>query len=47
MTKEGLTRKQRRLVTELDELCFLFSLDYNKIHDYEREARTTYLTTIT
>jgi len=43
MTRHQLTRKQKSIIAELDEISSLFSLDYNNILDYEKEARTPYL----
>jgi hypothetical protein len=43
MTNNKLTKKQRDLIKELEELAFLFSLDYYNIQSYDKEARTTYL----
>jgi hypothetical protein len=38
-----LTRKQRRLLKELEDLTELFGLDYANIHEYEPEARSPVL----
>jgi hypothetical protein len=43
MTQPRLTRKQKFLVAELDEISSLFSLDYQNILEYDRDARTPYL----
>lgn len=43
MAQPRLTRKQRSLVAELDEISSLFSLDYQNILGYDKEARTPYL----
>jgi hypothetical protein len=43
MTKDQLTRKQKRLVEELDDICESLSLDYWKVLEYEKEGRSAYL----
>ncbi len=43
MPRNILTRKQKRLVKELDEIRSLLGLDYEKIDAYEQEARTALL----
>jgi hypothetical protein len=43
MTSNKLTRKQRELVKELNEITSLFSLDYQNILSYENGERTLYL----
>ncbi len=46
MQTKSLTRKQRRLIKELQELSSLFSLDYyniENIEEYPEDTRTTYL----
>lgn len=39
-SSERLTKKQRDLVRELEDLADLFGLDYANISEYERAART-------
>lgn len=46
MDYRDLTKKQRELVAELDQLLKLCGLDYHNIEEYEPEFRTTYLTLI-
>lgn len=43
MATKSLTFKQKKLIAELDEICGLINLDYQKIAEYEPETRTTYL----
>lgn len=43
MKRARLTRRQRELVKELDELSSRLLLDYNNILDYEAASRTPYL----
>lgn len=40
MKKETLTKRQRKLITELEDLSSLLRLDYQNIEDYEPESRT-------
>ena len=40
---DSLTRKQKLLIKELDEICYLLDMDYQKIREYAKETRTTYL----
>jgi hypothetical protein len=40
---DALTRKQRRLIRELDEIAKLLRLNYREIRTYERESRSTRL----
>jgi len=46
MDFQDLTKKQRELVDELDQLFEWCALDYRNIEEYEPESRTTYLTII-
>jgi len=41
--RDQLTQYQQRLVREVDEICDVLGLDYWKMHEYEREARTPHL----
>ncbi|TMH44051.1 MAG: hypothetical protein E6H54_09855 [Betaproteobacteria bacterium] len=43
MATDLLTAKQRRLVHEIEQIAETFSLDYQDIRRYEREARTPVL----
>lgn len=43
MATDSLTTKQRRLVREIEQIAETFSLDYQAIRRYEREARTPVL----
>lgn len=43
MAKDRLTRKQKQLIEELDQLSALLSLDYQNAIEYDRKGRTHYL----
>ena len=43
MSREQLTRKQKELVKEIEEIYDHFNLDYYNIQSYERDGRTPYL----
>jgi len=43
MATDPLTRKQRRLVRQIDQIVETFGLDYRDIRGYERDARTPVL----
>ncbi len=43
MSKLNLTKKQKELINELDEITSLLTLDYQNFHKYEKEGRTSYL----
>jgi hypothetical protein len=43
MAQPRLTRKQKSLIAELNDISSLFSLDYQNILEYDKEARTLYL----
>jgi len=43
MTNWYLTKKQRRLVAELDDLSRWCDIDYHDVEEYEPEYRTTHL----
>lgn len=43
MPKEKLTRKQKELIKEIEEIYDHFSLDYYNIQSYEHAGRTPYL----
>lgn len=43
MTNWNLTKKQRELVAELDQLSRWCALDYHDVEEYEHEYRTTHL----
>src|SRR5260370_13728356 len=46
MTTNALTTRQRRLVREIEQIAETFTLDYQDIRRYEREARTPVLETM-
>ena len=41
--KETLTKKQKTLIKEIEEINSLLSLDYQNILEYDKDGRTTYL----
>ena len=41
--KETLTKKQKSLVTEIEQINSLLSLDYQNILEYDKDGRTAYL----
>lgn len=43
MKTNNLTKKQKQLAAELDEIFSMFSLDYKQVDKYDKEFRTTYL----
>jgi hypothetical protein len=43
MAKDYLTKKQKELIKELDDITSVLRLDYQNIDEYEKEARTPYL----
>jgi hypothetical protein len=40
MPRDQLTRKQRQMVRELDQIAALLRLNYHEIHEYERDSRS-------